>query len=147
MAPLFMRKEMIHLLKSIKMNCIELCPEGHFEAWEPMRRSELKSGEYREEMGQKIIYEDGKIRLWLIQLEPKERLGFTWLRSDFKVMSHVQGFAVSHRNSGEITLIQYKKGDVYRYNTLEMGEQVWDLENIGADPLEFVLIEELYFED
>lgn len=129
------------------MKCIELCPKGFYEAWESSRKIELKTGNFREELGQKIIYEDGKVRLWLIKLEPKERLGFTKLRSDFKVMSHVQGFAVSHKNSGEIALIQYKTGEVYRYSFLEMGEQVWDLENIGADPLEFVLIEEFYIED
>ncbi|MGB5236636.1 MAG: hypothetical protein WBM43_04540 [Flavobacteriaceae bacterium] len=129
------------------MKCIELCPKGNYEAWEPLRRKALDIGVFRDELGQKLLFVDGKIRLWLIQLAPKERLAFTNLINDFQVMSYMQGFAVSHRDSGEIVLIQYKKGDIFRYKLEEQGGQVWDLENIGADHLEFVVIEELYLEE
>lgn len=129
------------------MKCIELSPKGHYNAWEPVRKMELNSGKFREELGHKVLFEDGNIRLWLIQLEPKERVGFTCLKGDFQVISHVQGFAVSHRDDGEIVLIQYKKGDVFRYSQRKNGEQVWDLENIGADPLEFVVIQDLNSEE
>ena len=128
------------------MKCIELNPKGNFEAWENGRKKELNSGEISDALGHKIMFEDGKIRVWHIQLAPKERLGFRTLNRDFQVMSQVRGFAVSHRQCGAIYLIQYKNGDIYHYNHQDLGEQIWDLENIGAEKLEFVIMEELSLE-
>ena len=127
----------------MQMKCIQLSPEGRFDAWDESRREELEQGEFSTDLGQKVLHQDGNIKLWLIQLGPKERIGFRKLSKGFQVMSHSQGFAVSHHNNGEIALIQYKKGDIYSYDFQKMGEQVWDLENIGADRLEFVIIENL----
>ena len=129
------------------MNCIELSPKGNFEAWEIDRKKELNSAVINDALGHKIIFEDGRIRVWHIQLEPKERLGFRKLNRSFRVMSQAQGFAVSHRQSGAIYLIQTNDGDVYHYNTKKLGEQVWDLENIGPEKLDFVIMEELSQED
>ena len=126
------------------MNCIELSPKGHFEAWEALRKKELDSGKYEDDLGQKVLYQDDKIKLWSILLKPKERHGFRRIKSDFRVMSQVDGFGVSHRSTGEITLVQCKKGEMFRYDVQSQGEQVWDLENIGADPLELVVIEYLF---
>lgn len=125
------------------MKCIELNPKGNFEAWEKERKKELNSLEISDALGHKIMFEDGKIRIWHIQLAPKERLGFRTLNRDFQVMSQVRGFAVSRRQCGAIYLIQYNNGDIYHHNHEDHGEQVWDLENIGADKLEFVVMEEL----
>ncbi len=125
------------------MNCIELSPKGRFDAWDLDRKRELDKGEFSIDLGQKVLHQDDNIKLWLIQLGPKERMDFRRLIRNFQVMSHSQGFAVSHHNDGEIALIQFKKGDVYSYDFQKMGEQIWDLENIGADPLEFVIIENL----
>ena len=121
-----------------------MSPRGQFETWESRRQTELKAAEFSNELGQKVLYEDDKIRLWLIQLQPKERMGFRKINSDFRAMSQVDGFAVSHRSSGEILLVQCKKGDMFRYNKIHQEEQVWDLENIGNDPLELVIIEYLF---
>ena len=129
------------------MNCIELSPKGRFDAWDVDRKLELDKGEYSTDLGQKVLHQDENIRLWMIQLDPKERISFRRLGKSFQVMSHSQGFAVSHHNDGEIALIQFKKGDVYRYDLQKMGEQIWDLENIGADPMDFVVIENLVEEE
>lgn len=126
------------------MNCIELSPKGQFEAWEAQRKEEVLAVDFLTDLGQKVLYEDGKIRLWSIVLQPKKRLGFRKICSDFRAMSQVDGFAVSHRSTGEIVLVQYKKGEMYRYKKKEQGEQIWDLENIGADPLELLVIEYLF---
>ncbi len=125
------------------MNCIELSPKGHFEAWEADLKQELDSGDYEEGLGQKVLYEHHNIRLWSIILSPKERIGFRKIKSDFEVMSQVDGFAVSHRCTGEIALVQCKKGGTFRYDLNSFKEQIWDLENIGADPLELLVIEYL----
>ena len=126
------------------MNCIELSPKGHFKAWEAGRKKELGSEELNTELGQQILYEDGKIKLWSIVLKTKERLGFRKISCHFRAMSQVDGFAVNHRSTGQIVLIQCKKGEMFRYNKKTEGEQIWDLENIGADPLELVVIEYLF---
>lgn len=126
------------------MNCIELSPKGHFKAWEEMRKKELECGQFPTDLGHQVLYEDGKIKLWSILLQPKEKLGFRRISCDFRAMSQVDGFAVSHRSTGEIFLIQCKKGEMYRYKKRELGEQIWDLENIGAEPLELVVIEYLF---
>ena len=129
------------------MKCIELSPKGHFKAWEGNRTKELESDQFETDLGQEVLYEDGKIKLWSIVLKPKERHGFRKISCDFRAMSQVDGFAVSHRNSGEIVLVQCKKGEMFRYNKKQQGEQIWDLENIGADPLELVVIEYLFDPD
>lgn len=126
------------------MKCIELSPKGYFKAWEAQRKEELDSENLNTELGQQILYEDGKIKLWSLVLKVKERIGFRKINCDFRAMSQVDGFAVNHRSTGEIVLVQCKKGEMYRYNKKEKGEQIWDLENIGAEPLEFVVIEYLF---
>ena len=146
MAPLFMDKTLMGTINISEMTCIELCSQGLYEAWDSTKLKELNARDFREELGQKIMYEDGEVRLWLIELKPKENLSFTRVNRNFKVISHAKGFAVSHRDNGEIVLIQYREGDVFRYNKLEMGDQIWDLENVGADPLQFVIIEETHMD-
>ena len=126
------------------MECTELSPAGNFEAWEPQRRKELESGHFTSNIGQELLHEGEHTRLWLVKLGYKQRLGFRNISSSFKVMSQTDGFAVSYQGSGKIVLIEFKKADMQRHEVVDEQERIWDLENIGAETLEFIIIEYLF---
>ena len=128
------------------MECTELSPAGNFEAWEPNRLEELQSGQISSEAGQLLLHESDETRLWLVSLEYKQRLGFRNTKYQIKTMSQTDGFAVSHYGNGQICLIEFKKDQMQRQEVLGLCDKVWDLENIGSEPLEFILIEYLMSE-
>lgn len=125
------------------MNSIELVPEGGFDAWEPKRLEHFKVGIFSKQLGQNFLYENEKIRLWNIILKPHERLDFRISKSNFRVTFQMDGFGVSHQGNGKILLLEFKKGDVFNFKENKDQELIWDFENIGIEPLEIVLFEDI----
>jgi quercetin dioxygenase-like cupin family protein len=92
-------------------------------------------------VGNELIFETPRVRVWSIRLKPGERLGFHTHVLDYFWTSVTGGHGRSHFNDGRVEDITYKPGDV-KQRTFKEGElMVHDLENVGDTDLLFTTVE------
>lgn len=92
-------------------------------------------------VGQQLISENDKVRVWRIHLKPGERVGFHRHVLDYFWSATTSGRGRQHFNDGETREYTYYAGET-RHETYRPGEyKVHDLENIGDSDLTFVTVE------
>ena len=92
-------------------------------------------------VGQRLISETDKVRVWRIHLKPGERCGFHRHVLDYFWSAATSGRGRQHFNDGETREYTYAAGET-RHETYGPGEyKVHDLENIGDTDLIFVTVE------
>ncbi len=102
--------------------------------------------EYREHtgdgrVGNALISETNRVRVWAIVLKPGERLGFHTHVLDYFWTSVTAGRGRSHFNDGRVEEIVYKPGDIKQLTFREGEFMVHDLENVGGTDLLFTTVE------
>lgn len=106
-------------------------------------REEFNRNAFNPCVGQILLSEDERARVWYIRLRPGERLGFHRHVLDYFWTALTNGTAQSHINGGEATRAEYRAGQT-RHLKFAAGEfMVHDLENIGSTDLVFVTVEHL----
>lgn len=123
------------------MKFIELSPKGNFESWEAKRLLEMRIGNFSNEIGQKLLFENTEFRLWEVQLKHKERLTFRKAVSDFSITCTNDGCGVIHIGDGSILFSQFKKGDVHYVEVPINEPMILDFENSGLEILKLILTE------
>lgn len=104
-------------------------------------RDELQRNAFNPCVGQVLLSQTDKVRVWHIRIAPGERVGFHRHVLDYFWTALSSGTARSHLNGGRATRADYVAGET-RHLTFARGESLLhDLENIGATPLEFVTVE------
>jgi len=84
------------------------------------------------EVGNTLVSETDRVRVWHIHAKPGERL---------KVHTHAPGKARNHQADGTYFDVEYKTGDT-RHFTFAAGEKMThSLENIGNTDLVFTTVE------
>lgn len=92
-------------------------------------------------VGQQLISETDKVRVWRIHLKPGERVGFHRHVLNYFWSAATAGRGRQHFNNGETREYTYAAGET-RHETYRPGEyKVHDLENIGDTDLIFVTVE------
>ena len=92
-------------------------------------------------VGQKLISENEKVRVWRIHLRPGERVGFHRHVLNYFWSATTSGRGRQHFNDGETREYTYSAGET-RHETYGPGEyKVHDLQNIGDTDLNFVTVE------
>jgi quercetin dioxygenase-like cupin family protein len=92
-------------------------------------------------VGQLLLSETGKVRVWRIHLKPGERVGFHRHVLNYFWSAVTAGRGRQHFNDGETREYAYSAGET-RHETYGPGEfKVHDLENIGDTDLVFVTVE------
>ena len=92
-------------------------------------------------VGQRLISETDRVRVWRIHLKPGERCGFHRHVLDYFWSAATSGRGRQHFNDGETREYTYTAGET-RHETYGPGEyKVHDLENIGDTDLIFVTVE------
>jgi quercetin dioxygenase-like cupin family protein len=92
-------------------------------------------------VGQQLISETNKVRVWRIHLKPGERCGFHRHVLNYFWSATTSGKGRQHFNDGETREYDYVAGET-RHETYALGEyKVHDLENIGDTDLTFVTVE------
>ena len=92
-------------------------------------------------VGQQLISETEKVRIWRIHLKPGERVGFHRHVLDYFWSAATSGRGRQHFNDGETREYEYSAGET-RHESYRPGEyKVHDLENIGDTDLTFVTVE------
>jgi len=92
-------------------------------------------------VGQVLLSESDRVRVWSLQLAPGERMGCHCHVLDYFWTVLTDGTARSRYHDGRITETTYRAGDT-RHMTYAAGEYlVHDLENIGDSVLIFTTVE------
>ena len=93
-------------------------------------------------MGQRLVSETAEFRVWLIDLQPGERLGFHTHVMNYFWVATSAGRARSRYGDGRVVEMDYAAGDV-RHMAFGPGESMThDLENIGTTRLSFTTVED-----
>ena len=122
------------------MKCVELNPVGNFDSWEPIKLEELKGKDIGSISSSNLIFENQSLKLFSFTLQPYERIPFRQHGYDFSWTCPSGGLAISRNSNGKITLLRIDRGAT-GYYTLERDSSIFDLENIGENLLEIMLIE------
>lgn len=109
--------------------------------WTPAHREELAEGRRNGRVGSRLVSETERLRVWLIALEPGERLPFHTHVNDYFWTATAPGRARSRFADGRVTETTYAEGDT-RHFAFGPGESMThDLENIGDSVLRFATVE------
>jgi len=92
-------------------------------------------------VGQQLISETERVRVWRIHLKPGERVGFHRHVLNYFWSAATAGRGRQHFNDGETREYTYAAGET-RHESYGPGEcKVHDLENVGDTDLIFVTVE------
>ncbi|HUC48087.1 MAG TPA: hypothetical protein VMA30_01800 [Xanthobacteraceae bacterium] len=92
-------------------------------------------------VGSTLLSEDERVRVWIIRLEPGERIGFHRHVLDYFWTSVSGGKGRQHLMDGTTVEFTYKPGET-RHETYGLGQyKVHDLENLGDKEMVFMTIE------
>ena len=92
-------------------------------------------------VGTELLSETDKVRVWIIRLQPGERVGFHRHVLNYFWTSVNGGRALQHLMDGSIVELEYKPGET-RHETYGPGEyKVHDLENLGDREMIFNTVE------
>ena len=104
-------------------------------------RVEFTQNEFNPCVGQILLSESERARVWFIRLRPGERLGFHRHVLDYFWTALTAGTGQSHINGGPAKVSSYAAGET-RHLRFGPGEfMVHDLENVGTTDLVFVTVE------
>ena len=92
-------------------------------------------------VGQRLLSESDRVRVWEIRLGPGQRFGFHRHVLDYFWSVSTDGKARAHVSDGTTVEHTYKAGET-RHETHAKGHyKVHDLENIGTSDLNFLTVE------
>jgi quercetin dioxygenase-like cupin family protein len=110
-------------------------------AWPHELHDDLRDGARNGCVGQVLLSESDRVRVWSLQLAPGARIGFHCHVLDYFWTVLTDGRARSHYSDGRTTETTYRAGDT-RHMTYGAGEfLIHDLVNIGETPLIFTTVE------
>jgi quercetin dioxygenase-like cupin family protein len=92
-------------------------------------------------VGSRLVSENHKVRVWMITLQPGERIGFHRHVLDYFWTSVTGGRGRQHVHDGTTVEYTYQPGET-RHETYGLGQyKVHDLENLGDKEMVFMTIE------
>ena len=111
--------------------------------WTPDLTEELKTAGTNGRVGSEMVSESDRARVWLISLEPGERLPFHTHVLDYFWVATSPGKAMSRYADGTVAEVSYQVGDTKHFQ-FEAGQSMThDLQNVGDAVLTFTTVEYL----
>lgn len=109
--------------------------------WTAAYREELQSAAGNGQVGSRIVSETDRVRVWLIEMQPGDRLPFHTHVLDYFWTATTAGTARSRYGDGTVAEADYAVGATKHF-TFAAGESMThDLENIGDTVLCFTTVE------
>ena len=109
--------------------------------WTEALVDELAKAGSNGRVGSRVVSEDARVRVWLIEMQPGERLPFHTHVLDYFWTATSAGRARSRYGDGHVAEVAYDVGAT-RHFTFGKGESMThDLENIGDTVLCFTTVE------
>lgn len=94
-------------------------------------------------VGQVLLSEGPRARVWYIRLKPGERLGFHRHVLDYFWTALTDGEAISHVDGGPPQRARYRAGETRHFGFGPGESMTHDLQNVGSTDLVFVTVEHL----
>lgn len=114
-------------------------PKGNYECWSPNTLKEIANDQFSSDIGQPL-FENKRIKLWQIELGPKERLPFRKHSNSYSCNCLTDGLVLSRNINGEVDLLRFERGETY-FRECD-AEAIHDLENIGENTVVITIVEE-----
>ncbi len=109
--------------------------------WPQDIKNELQANARNGCVGQILVSESDRVRIWSLRLQPGQRIGFHRHVLDYFWTVLSDGRARSHKGDGTMYEAVYRNGDT-QHMKFGAGEfMVHDLENIGDTELVFTTVE------
>jgi len=109
--------------------------------WPPELVQELERNRNNGRVGDRLLSETERVRVWSITLKPGERLPFHKHVLDYFWTVVLASKGRSHYSSGEVVEVEYYVGET-NHLKFALGESMMhDLENIGQTDLVFTTVE------
>lgn len=111
---------------------------GH---WTPAHLEELERASMNGRVGDRMVSESDRVRVWLIELQPGERLPFHSHVLDYMWCATTAGRSRSRYADGKVAETDYEVGTTRHFRLEAGGSMTHDLENIGDTVLCFTTVE------
>lgn len=109
--------------------------------WTPALRAELEAAGGNGQVGSRIVSETDRVRVWLIEMQPGERLPFHTHVLDYFWTATTAGRARSRYADGTVAEGDYAVGATKHFAFAQGEAMTHDLENIGDTVLCFTTVE------
>ena len=111
--------------------------------WNEALRAELAEASHVGQVGSRIVSENDRVRVWLIEMQPGERLPFHTHVLDYFWTATTAGRARSRYADGQVVEMDYEVGATRHFAFAKGESMTHDLENIGDTVLCFTTVEYL----
>ena len=109
--------------------------------WNEALRAELAAAGDNGEVGSRIVSESDRVRVWLIEMQPGDRLPFHTHVLDYFWTATTAGKARSRYANGDVAEVAYEVGATKHFKFAAGESMTHDLENIGDTVLCFTTVE------
>lgn len=109
--------------------------------WTATLLDELRQAGQNGQVGSRVVSETQRVRVWLIEMQPGERLPFHTHVLDYFWTATTAGKARSRYADGKVVEAEYAKGDTMHFKFAKGERMTHDLENIGDSVLCFTTVE------
>ena len=110
-------------------------------SWPEALKAELERNMLNGRIGSRLVSETEGVRVWLIALEPGERLPLHRHVLDYFWTATSPGKARSHNVNGTTSELSYAVGDTKHLSFAAGQSMIHDLENVGDTRLTFTTVE------
>jgi len=111
--------------------------------WTPSFRAELAGASTNGRVGSTLVSESDRARVWLIEMQPGDRLPFHTHVLDYFWVATTPGKARSRYADGTVAEVEYEVGTTKHFRFAKGESMTHDLENIGDTVLCFTTVEYL----
>lgn len=109
--------------------------------WPAELRRELELNSFNGCVGQMLVSESDRVRVWSLSLKPGERVGFHRHVLDYFWTVLTDGRARSHYSDGRVVVKEYYAGET-KHMSFGKGEfMLHDIENVGDTLLLYTTVE------
>lgn len=123
------------------MNALQDTDAFHGPHWTPGLRAELAAAGGNGRVGSTLVSESDRVRVWLIEIAPGERLPFHTHVLDYFWVATAPGRTRSRYGDGTVRETEYSVGDTMHFRFGKGESMTHDLENIGTTTLSFTTVE------
>ena len=109
--------------------------------WPQTLKDELAESTRNGCVGNQLVSETERVRIWIIKLAPGERLGFHRHVLNYFWTVLTNGSARSHYQDGRTAEVSYIAGETKHLSFAAGESMIHDLENIGEEGLIFTTVE------
>jgi beta-alanine degradation protein BauB len=117
----------------------EVLDEGTFDRSE--FEEELAAAPDNRDIGTSVLFENERVRVWEVRLQPGERGPFHLHDREYFWTVVDPGIGRQRSNDGTVKVRRYDEGDTsYQYNSPD-DAMIHDFENAGDDQIRFITVE------